>query len=290
MTKCGRVVLIGEPNVGKSSIVNAIVGEQVSIVANQRGTTRGAIRGIKTTSDYQVIFLDTPGMHASHNQLHKYSQKSISHALAEADVILYVLDDIKIEYIKKIQNYKTKAIPVVIAINKTDKTTIQKLYPKLGKLNELEFVREIIPVSAKTGFNLDVLESKLVQMLPVGEIEFSEDDFTDQSIKKIAEEIIRGELTKLLQREIPHGLAVKIADWKEGRREVEIHAEIYCDKPSHKPIIIGKKGTVLKQVGINSRDEIRRVTGKHTKLFTRVLVREDWRNKDGKLKDFGYTH
>ena len=289
MIKCGKVVLLGEPNVGKSSIVNAIVGESVSLVADLAGTTRSAIRGVKTTNDYQIIFLDTPGMHKSVNQLHKFSQKSISHALAEADLILYVLDDIKPEFIAKIKNYQTKSLPIIVAVNKTDLTTFAKLYPKLEALNALDFVKEIIPISAKKGLNMDLLESKIVQYLPEGKALFDVEEFTDQSTKQMAAEIIRGELLKQLSREIPHGLAVKIITWKEEKREIEIHAEIYCDKPSHKPIIIGKKGEVLKRVGIAARLGITKLTGKHVRLTTHVLVREDWRNKESRLKDLGFA-
>jgi len=289
--KCGKVVLIGEPNVGKSSIVNHIVGENVSLIADLPGTTQRAIRGVKTTDDFQLIFLDTPGMHASVNQLHKYSQKSISHALAEADAILYVLDatDIKTEHLEKIKNYN-KEKPVIIAVNKADKSNFQKLYPKLEELNKLDFVRDIIPVSAKVGTNMDTLERKLVELLPEGAAVFGEDHFTDQSLRQMAEEIIRGELLKLLEREIPHGLAVKIIEWKEGRREIDITAEIYCDKPSHKPIIIGHKGKNLKLVGEAARAEIRKIAARHVRLFTRVLVREGWRDKSSKLQEFGFTH
>lgn len=294
MTKfrCGRVVLIGEPNVGKSSIVNKIVGEKVSIVADLPGTTRSAIRGVKTGVDYQIVFLDTPGMHKTHNQLHKFMSKSISHALAEANLVMYVLDatDMRAEFIDKIKNYEKKEIPIIIAVNKADLTTFAKLYPKLEPLNSMSFVADIIPISAKTGFNIDVLEKTLVKHLPEGEALFEDEAFTDQNTKSMAEEIIRGELLKLLHREIPHGIAVKITKWVEDRRELEIHAEIICDKPSHKPIIIGKKGAVLKTAGTVAREEIRKLTGMHVRLFTRVFVREEWRNKNSKLAEFGYVH
>lgn len=287
-TKCGNVVLIGEANVGKSSIVNAIVGERVSIVADLAGTTRSAVRGVKTLNDYQIIFLDTPGMHKSINQLHKFSQKQISHALADADVIVYVLDDIKPDFIEKIKNYENFGCPVIVAVNKVDKTTMQKLYPKLEELNKIEFVKDIVPVSAKTGQNIDVLESKIVRFLPLTEFQFEKDEYTDQTTKSMAEEIIRAELLKHLGREIPHGLAVKISKWIPGRREIEIHADIICEKASHKPIIIGKRGSILKQVGMTARDEIRKLTGTHVLLWTHVFVRENWRTSNSKLKALGF--
>jgi len=290
--KTGNVVLIGEPNVGKSSIVNKIVGEQVSVVTDIPGTTREQIKGIKTGDDYQIIFLDTPGMHKAKTSLDKFMSKSISHAMRDADVVLYVLDatDIKDEYIQKIRNYDKTDKPMILVINKTDRSNMQKLYPKLAELNALEFVKAIIPTSCKDGENIAILEAEIVKHLPEGEPQFEKDDFTTSETRKMAEEIIRGELLKMLQRELPHGIAVKIIEWKQQKREVEIKAEIYCVKPSHKPMIIGKKGAVLKQVGINARKQIEELTGMHVKLYTHVLVREGWKDKKDMLDKLGYMH
>ena len=280
--KCGNVVLIGEPNVGKSSIVNAIVGEQVSIVSDIGGTTRTQIRGIKTMDGYQIIFSDVPGMVGKkRNLLDKSMSKSISSAVADGDIILYVLDatNISDEFIQKIENYERLGKPLVLAVNKTDKTNFAKLYPKLEKLNKFTFVKSIIPISCKTKQNLDVLESELVKHLPQAQARFGSDEYTDQPVKTMAEEIIRGELLKILYSEIPHGIAVSITSWKEVAKEIEIRAEIYCDKPSHKPIIIGHKGKNLLAAGVASRGQIQELTGKHVRLYTHVLVREGWRDK-----------
>ena len=281
-TRCGNVVLLGEPNVGKSSIVNAVVGEAVSIVTDLAGTTRTQIRGVKTVGNAQIIFLDTPGMvGAKRNLLDKSLSKSISGAVADADIILYVLDatDIKAEHIQKIKNYSDQRKPLIVAVNKVDRVKMENLYPKLADLNKLSFVEAIVPLSAKSMFNIDVLESELVKHLPHGEFQFETDDYTDQPMRAMATEIIRGELVKRLHAELPHGIAVRIATWNEQSRSLAIHAEIICDKPSHKPIIIGKKGSVLKEVGIAARIALEELTQKHVRLTTHVLVRESWREK-----------
>jgi len=278
--RTGRVALLGEPNTGKSSIVNAIVGEDVSIVSDKAGTTRDEIIGIKSGENYQIIFLDTPGMLKKQNLLDKAMAKSISNAVASADVILYVLDatDIRDEYIRKIENHAGKK-PIIIAVNKTDRSTHAKLYPKLGRLNVLQGISAIVPVSAKTNFNIDVLEDEIAKALPQGDAQYEEDDFTTQATRKMAEEIIREQLLHMLRAELPHGIAVKIMNWKETSKQIEINAEIYCINARHKPMIIGKKGSVLKQVGIGARARLQELTGKHVKLYTHVLVREDWKNK-----------
>lgn len=288
--KSGKVVLIGEPNVGKSSIVNAIVGEDVSIVTNIAGTTREEIRGIKTTDKYQIIFLDTPGMHKAHNQLQKFMSRSISHALSGADLIVYVIDstDFKDAYIKKLSNYENAGIPVIVVINKTDKTTFEKMYPRLDALGKLSFVKSIIPTSVKNGFNIDVLEGEIAKYLPYGIAMHDEENYTTQTTKKMSEEIIRKSLLELTKREIPHSVAVKITKFDEGKKEIEIHADIFCDRESQKPIIIGKRGELLKRVGETARKEIQALTGKHIKIFTHVIVREGWRDKKSILDDLGY--
>ena len=283
--RTGRVALLGEPNTGKSSIVNAIVGEDVSIVSDKAGTTRDEIIGIKTGTNHQIIFLDTPGMLKKQNLLDKAMAKAISNAVASADLILYVLDamDIKDEHIVKITNLRDKH-PIIVAVNKVDRSSHQKLYPKLGQLNERvgKFARAIIPCSAKSGFNMDVLEREIALHLPTGQPQFDEDDYTTQPMRKMAEEIIREQLLHALYNELPHGIAVKVIEWRETSKQIEIKAEIYCNNARHKPMIIGKKGSVLKAVGIASRAKLEDLTQKHVRLLTHVLVREGWKDK----KDF----
>jgi len=275
--KCGKVVFLGEMNVGKSSLINAMVGESLSIVSDMPGTTRGEIRGYVTRDDYQIIFLDVPGMQKVRNSLDKVMTKSISHAVAAADVICYVLDSTNVqpEHLKKLKNYENSGKPLLVVLNKTDK--------------RMQVVPYAIPVSAKTGKNLDVLEREIANVLPVAPKMFDADEFTNQPIKEMTREIIRGELIKNLDRDVPHGVAVDIKKWEECDERIEINAEIFCIKPSHKPIIIGKRGEVLKRVGVQSRKQIQSLTDKHVRLYTHVIVREDWKNSKEKLEQLGYT-
>ena len=285
--RCGKVVFMGEPNVGKSSLLNALVGEDVSIVTEMAGTTRESVRGYLTGEGWQIVFLDTPGMDNRkeyRDSLAKYMGKSISNAVAECDVICYVLEatDIKDAYIQKIRNLQDKK-PLIVVVNKVDKSNFEKLYPHLAKLNGVGHA--VVPVSAKSGHNLNVLKDEIVKSLPEGSAIFDADEYTDQSVKKMCAEIIRGALINNLQKEIPHGLAVRIVKFAETNKEVDINAEILCKKPSHKPIIIGKKGTVLKAVGIEARKKIEELIGKHVRLNTHVLVKENWREA-GNVEEF----
>jgi len=283
--KCGKVVFIGEPNVGKSSLLNAMVGENVSIVTDMPGTTREEIRGVLDGDGFQIVFLDTPGMGKAKSDLDRFMNKSISAAHSAADVICYVLDATNFQNIEKIGNF---AKPVVVAVNKTDRTSFEKLYPKLQKLGGSK-AKAIIPVSAKTKFNLDVLVAEIVKLLPEGEKQFDEDEYTDQPMRKMCAEIVRGELIKRLAKEVPHGLAVNITEWKESGKYVDMKAEIIVCKQSHKPIVIGKNGAMLKDVGIAARKQIEELMEKHVKLNTHVIVREGWKDKDGILNELGYT-
>jgi len=292
--KVGRVVFIGEPNVGKSSLLNALVGESVSIVTDMPGTTREEVRGMRNG----ITFLDTPGMGRSKTSLDKFMNKSISSAHASADVIVFVLDATDFKGFEKIGNFSK---PVIVAVNKTDKTNFEKLYPKLQLLTTK--AAAIVPCSAKTGFNLDVLVAEIVKLLPEGTKEFGDDDYTDQSLRKMCAEIVRGELIKRLKADVPHGLAVTITSWREqaknsplnrrggtaGDGVVEIDAEIIVAKQSHKPIVIGKKGTMLKDAGIAARKQIEKLVDKHVRLITHVVVREGWKDKADVLGELGYT-
>jgi len=284
MTKNGEMVvaLLGEPNVGKSSLLNALVGETVAITTDLAGTTRGQIRGYLGN----IEIIDTPGMLSSHvtkDNLAKHMRKSISAAVAEADLLLYVLDAVNFTDgdIEKIANYRDKK-PVIVAVNKADKTNFEKLYPRLAKLNTLGFVRAIVPVSAKTGFNINVLTQAIIptpSSLRDATPSFDEGElFTDQSVRAMCQEIIRKALIENLRAEIPHGVAVLITKFQETQKAIEIHADIICQKPSHKPIIIGSGGGMLKRIGTQARAEIEKLLDTPAKLYTHVIVREGWKN------------
>lgn len=270
-----RVAVIGAPNVGKSSLLNALVGEKTSIVTDLAGTTRDQIRGF--AGNFEII--DTPGMFKSETLLGKHMRKSISAAVTVADVILYVLDATNFDKgeVQKISNYRQKEIPVIIAVNKVDITKPDKLFPKLETLRTLDFVRAIVPISAKTGNNIDIILRELSAIAPVTQ-PIDDDTYTDQSIRQMACEIIRGNVIQKTRQEIPHGITVVITKFLESDTATEIHAEIICEKPTHKPIIIGAKGSLLKAIGTKSRLEIEKLTDTRIKLYTHVVVRPNWKN------------
>jgi len=285
-----KIAVIGAPNVGKSSIVNAIVGENVGIVTDLAGTTRDLIRGF--AKNFEII--DTPGMLKSDDLLSRHMRKSISAGVRDADLILYVMDATRIDDrdIEKIGNYRDK-IPVVVAVNKSDKTTHAKFFPGLERLKPLDFVHAIVPCSAKTGFNIDVLESELGRALKnKGEAidQADPDDFTDQSVKKMAGEIIRASIIQNMYDEIPHGVAVLITKFIESAKVIEIHADIICEKQSHKPMIIGKRGENIKKIGIQSRVEIAKLVDCDVRLFTHVIVRPGWKNDKELLNRIHQLH
>ena len=281
-----RVVLIGEPNVGKSSLLNALVGEKVSIVTNLPGTTRDKISGF--TGNFEIF--DTPGMHKSNNMLGKHMRKSISAAVAEADVILYVLDAVNFTErdIEKIANYRDRQ-PVIVAVNKTDRTNFEKLYPRLEKLGELDFVRAIVPVSATTGFNVNILASEIAKLLPNTPAAQDPDIYTSQSIRQMTAEIIRASIITHTRAEVPHGVAVLITKFNERKEITEIHADIICEKASHKPIIIGKGGAMLGKIGEWARLRIEAMLDANVNLQTHLVVRPDWKNDKELLDKLKYT-
>jgi len=274
-----KIAVIGAPNVGKSSIVNALVGEQTSIVTGLAGTTRGQIRGY--TDTFEII--DTPGFGVKKKDLLSVNmRRNISSAVADADVILYVLDAANIESadIQKIENYRTGRYcdkPFVVAVNKTDRTNFEKLYPRLEGFKKLDFVKAIVPLSAKTGYNVDVLANEL-KKFNTGGGNSDLDTYTDQSVNKMAAEIIRCSVIKNTRDEIPHGVAVIVTKFTEKTDLTEICADIICEKESHKAILIGKGGAAVKKIGTDSRAEIEKLTGVHVKLVINVVVRPNWKN------------
>jgi len=276
--KC-KVSILGEPNVGKSSITNKLVGEDVSIVTDLHGTTRDQIVGY--VEDLEII--DTPGMLKGSTLMDKHMRKSISHAVANADILLYVLDATRFDErdVKKIGNYRDKGLPVIVAVNKVDAVKPEKLVAGLTLLNGLDFVKSVIPCSVRTGYNIDVLKSELQKYKTSSCTDCGCDDiYTNQSVKQMAEEIIRGAVIINTRDEIPHGVIVSITKFIETSSCVEIHADIICERKSHKPIIIGSGGSVLKKIGIQSRKKIENLVGVQVKLYTCVIVRENWKNNN----------
>ena len=268
--KCGYVAVLGQPNAGKSSLVNFFVGEEVAIVSHRRQTTRNSILGIKNGEGYQIIFIDTPGIHHSKNNLDKFMMKNVRNALAGADVVLYLFDGSKPledEELQYIQMLKDKVEKFILVQTKADKKQVAN---DLGALQ----------VSVMNGKNIDVLLDKIVDYLPENEQIYEDDLYTDKSVSFLISEKIRGFLLNNLDKEIPHGVAVEIVNFEEMTDIVKIEAEIICEREQHKGIIIGKNGNVLKKLGQETRKYIENLLEKKCMLKLFVKVDKDWRNKN----------
>jgi len=291
MFKSGFISIIGKANVGKSTLLNALVNQKISITSPKPQTTRNKINGIVTTSDYQLVFTDTPGIHKVKNKLDGFMEESIKSSLDGIDVLVYMLDGLKpfeeIE-LKQIETY-AKNIPVIIAISKTDATTFEKLYPKLATLNNLQNVKDIIPISSYKKQNLNVLIDTILKFIPEGHKFYEDDEVTDVTLRFLASEIIREKSLLYLQEEVPHGLAVMIDNFVESDKLLKISATIFCEKPAHKTIIIGSKGEMLKKIGQSSRQEIERISGTKVFLELWVKVKENWRSSDVLINNLGYN-
>lgn len=289
----GFVSLIGRPNVGKSTLMNLLIGEKISIISSKPQTTRNKIQTILTTDTMQVIFVDTPGIHKSKSKLGDYMVKSAETSLNDVDIVLYLIEPYeKIKDSDKaiLERLKKVEIPVFLVINKID--TINK--PELLKVienysKEYDFA-EIIPLSALKGKNQETLLENIEKYLPEGPKYFPEDMITDQPEKQIVSEIIREKALYLLQDEIPHGIAVEITSMKcrKDKDIMDIEATIYCERDSHKGIIIGKQGSMLKKIGSNARRDIQRFLGNQINLQIWIKVKKDWRDSDFLLRNFGY--
>ncbi|MDR0854836.1 MAG: GTPase Era [Christensenellaceae bacterium] len=294
--KCGNVAIIGAANAGKSTLVNALIGEKVSIVTSKPQTTRNKILGILTRDDSQIILLDTPGLHAPKNILGKLMMRSVTASIEEADIVLYIIDAQKGLTVADVANIEKNAIKrgktTVLAVNKVDsvkRERVAAIFTKLAAYNDT--VAEIIPISAKNNKNLDVLLASLTTLLPLGEPRFDGDSYTDRTLKFLAQETIREKALKLLDDEIPFDIGVLIEKYEERPNgAIVIGAVIYCQKENHKGIIIGKNGAKLKTIGTYARQDIEKLNGDapvHLTLF--VKVRPDWRTNPSDIKDLGYA-
>lgn len=285
--KCGTIALLGEPNAGKSSLINAIVGCQVAITAPMAGTTRDAIRGILNTKHSQLIFIDTPGMQRATNLLEQKMNRMISGAVKTADVICFVFDvnNIKQKTLNKLANYKDFGVPVIVVVTKTDSASPAKLFQVLDQLKEFSFVKEFVPVSSHKKNGIDTLIECLEKYLPEGESIYDESMYTDSSEKVMAAETIREAIINQLRDEVPTGVKVVITKFEIEQRTVNIDADIVCDKPNHKKIIIGNKGNLIRAIGVKARQNLEKLLGRHVMLHTYVIVREGWRDQSKWLQD-----
>ena len=291
--KSGFAVLIGKPNVGKSTLMNRLIGQKVAITSNKPQTTRNRIQTVYTSEEGQIIFLDTPGMHKAKNKLGEFMMNVANHTLEEADVVIWMTDvkspvgEFEQKLALKLKNTKT---PVILVINKTDMVKKEEVLPLIQSYEKLYPFADIFATSALRGKQTMDLVGMIFKYLPEGPQYYDEDTLTDQPMRQIVAEVVREKALHALNAEIPHGIAVTIESMKErpGKNLVDIEAVIICEKDSHKGIIIGKKGAMLKKIGTNARYEIEQMLEEKVNLKLWVKVRKDWRDSDIMLKNFGY--
>ena len=290
MHKAGFVNIVGNPNVGKSTLMNRLVGEKISIITSKSQTTRHRIKGIVNTDDYQIVFSDTPGVVKPSYKMQEYMLEFSKSALVDADIILYVTD--VVENIEKNLDFIDKVnksdIPVLLVINKIDLTTQEKLEALFDKWKSLIPRAEIFPLSATENFNVDNLYKRIVELLPEGEPFFPKDELTDLPSRFFVNEIIREKILQYYDKEVPYSVEVEVEEFKEDDKRINIMAVIYVERSSQKGIIIGSQGEALKKVGTQARLDIEAFFGKKVFLNLYVKVLKDWRNKENKLKSFGY--
>ena len=292
MHKAGFVNIVGNPNVGKSTLMNRLVGEKISIITSKSQTTRHRIKGIVNTDDYQIVFSDTPGVVKPSYKMQEYMLEFSKSALVDADIILYVTD--VVENIEKNLDFSDKVnksdIPVLLVINKIDLTTQEKLEALFDKWKSLIPRAEIFPLSATENFNVDNLYKRIVELLPEGEPFFPKDELTDLPSRFFVNEIIREKILQYYDKEVPYSVEVEVEEFKEDDKRINIMAVIYVERSSQKGIIIGSQGEALKKVGTQARLDIEAFFGKKVFLNLYVKVLKDWRNKDSELKNFGYAN
>ena len=292
MHKAGFVNIVGNPNVGKSTLMNRLVGEKISIITSKSQTTRHRIKGIVNTDDYQIVFSDTPGVVKPSYKMQEDMLEFSKSALVDADIILYVTD--VVENIEKNLDFIDKVnksdIPVLLVINKIDLTTQEKLEALFDKWKSLIPRAEIFPLSATENFNVDNLYKRIVELLPEGEPFFPKDELTDLPSRFFVNEIIREKILQYYDKEVPYSVEVEVEEFKEDDKRINIMAVIYVERSSQKGIIIGSQGEALKKVGTQARLDIEAFFGKKVFLNLYVKVLKDWRNKDSELKNFGYAN
>lgn len=292
--KSGFITIIGRPNVGKSTLLNLLTGEKVSIISRKPQTTRHNIRTVVTREDFQMVFVDTPGIHKPKNKLGEFMMNAAMDTLDDVDIVLYMVeateneigpgDQSIISALKKVHT------PVILAINKVDLVEKSSLLPLIDMYSKAHDFREIVPISATDPRTVELMFGILKKYLPEGEKLYPDDMLTDQPAKVLVQELIREKMLELLDDEVPHGVGIEVVRYNENeeRNILGIDANIYCEKASHKAIIIGKGGEMLKRIGIRAREDIERLFGMKVVLKLWVKVKEDWRNSDYMLNELGY--
>jgi len=292
--KSGFAAIIGRPNVGKSTLMNHLIGQKIAITSKKPQTTRNKIQTVYTCEDGQIVFLDTPGIHKAKNKLGEYMVNVAEQTLKDVDVILWLVEPTT--YIGAgekhiVEQLEKTRLPVILVINKIDTIKKEEILQVIDTYGKLYDFAEIIPVSALREINTQDILTSMFKYLPYGPMFYDEDTVTDQPQRQIVAEVIREKALHALDEEIPHGIAVTIEKMRErkGQKIVDIEATIICERDSHKGIIIGKQGTMLKKIGSNARFEIEKMLEEKVNLKLWVKVRKDWRDSDIQMKNFGYN-
>ena len=292
-SKTAFIAIVGRPNVGKSSILNKLLGQKIAIVSDKPQTTRTRIMGVLTVEETQLVFTDTPGFHRPKTKLGEKMVKAVSDSISGVDLCLFVIEsegELRETELELIEKFKQQKMPVVLAINKidtlSDKTVLMKRIADMTALYDFE---AIVPVSAVKNDGLDALTDELIKLAQPSEHFFPEDTLTDQPERVIVSEIIREKMLRLLDKEIPHGVAVAIEKMRERSDKdlIDIEATIFCERESHKGIIIGKKGATLKRISTYARQDMEKFFGCQINLQCWVKVKDDWRNREGLIHNFG---
>ena len=293
MSKTAFIAIVGCPNVGKSSILNRVLGQKIAIVSDKPQTTRTKIMGVLTEGDTQLVFTDTPGFHRPKNKLGEKMMQAVSESVSGVDAFLVVVEpegELRPAELELIEKFKKQKLPVILAINKVDTLPDkEQLMTRIAKLASLYDFEAVVPVSALRGINIDALTDEMKKLAYDSVFFFPEDTLTDQPERVIAAEIIREKLLRSLDKEIPHGVAVSIEKMHEREDSdiIDIEATIYCEKESHKGIIIGKGGEMLKRVSTKAREDMEKFFMCRINLHCWVKVKEGWRNREGLIHNFG---
>ncbi len=290
--KSGFVAVVGQPNVGKSTLINCIIGKKVSIVSPKPQTTRNKILGVWNPPGAQVVFVDTPGIHKSKTALDDFMAKSIESATDGIDLLLYVIDGskpFKPNDLKMLEKYAENDYPVFAVVNKIDLNNYENLMQELAKLNAIAKLEEVFCISALANKNLEPLKEHILKKMTDNVKYFSDDQLTDKTFGFMIAEAIREKMLWMLDDEVPHGVGVVVDEMRDYEKFEQITATIYCEKESHKNIIIGKQGNMIKEIGKSSRLAIEKMLQKQVNLSLWVKVKPDWRNKASTLGNLGYA-
>ncbi|MBR6563247.1 MAG: GTPase Era [Clostridia bacterium] len=291
MTKTAFIMIAGKPNVGKSTLLNTLLGEKVAIVSRKPQTTRNRITGVLTKGENQYVFTDTPGLHKPKTLLGEYMMKSVGNVADSSDIVLFVVEagsELNPNETNALEKYNASGLDVILVINKTDKANKVKLAEQIMELSNRYSFRAVIPVSALSGDGVQYILDELDPLLVESVHFFPEDYITDQPERKIFAELIREKVLRLLDDEIPHGVAVSVESFTEKKGLLSVRAEIYCERESHKRIIIGKNGAMLKKIGSYAREDAEALFDTKVFLDLWVKVKENWRDRPSFLSDFGF--